>query len=77
MTRASLGHSGRKLTADRLTTAIYILAIAGAVIRICAPFLPMGYTGSVHLAGSLTAMAFVLFTWHYAPIFFRPRAERG
>ncbi len=76
MTRASLGHSGRKLTADRITTAIYVLAVIGAVVRICAPFLPMGYMGSIHLAGSLTAVAFLLFAWHYAPIFFRPRPKQ-
>ncbi len=76
MTRASLGHSGRKLTADRITVAIYVLAICGAVARIIAPLSPMGYAPSVHLAGTLAAAAFALFAWHYAPVFLKPRPAK-
>ena len=75
MTRASLGHSGRKLTADGMTTAIYVLAILGALARIIAPLSPMGYAPTVHMAGTLTALAFALFSWHYAPVFLKPRGK--
>ncbi len=75
MTRASLGHSGRKLTADGITIAIYVLAILGALARIIAPLSPMGYAPTVHMAGTLTALAFALFAWHYAPVFLKPRGK--
>ncbi len=75
MTRASLGHSGRPLKADGWTTAIYALAIAGACLRIIATAWPAAEAPLIHSAGSLTALAFALFAWRYAPIFFRPRAR--
>ncbi len=75
MTRASLGHSGRKLTADGITVTIYVLAILGALARIIAPLSPMGYMPTVHMAGTLTALAFALFAWHYAPVFLKPRGK--
>ena len=74
MTRASLGHSGRPLTADRITQIIYLLAILGAIARLFAPLSPMGYAPTVHLSGTLTALAFLIFAVHYAKVFFRPRA---
>src|SRR5690606_36073890 len=37
MTRASLGHSGRALTASPATTLCYVLAIAAALVRVAAP----------------------------------------
>ena len=77
MTRASLGHSGRKLTADGVTKGIYMLAIAGALARVIAPLSPMGYMPTVHMAGTLTALAFALFSWHYAPVFLKPRGKQG
>ncbi len=76
MTRASLGHSGRRLTADRPTQVIYLLAIVGAILRIAAPLSPMGYEPTVHLSGTLTALAFLVFAVHYAPVFFRPRLAK-
>ena len=76
MTRASLGHSGRRLTADRVTQVIYALAIIGAILRIAAPLSPMGYEPTVHLSGTLTALAFLVFAVHYAPVFFKPRLAK-
>ncbi len=77
MTRASLGHSGRPLTADRVTQLIYALAVIGAIVRIAAPLSPMGYEPTVHLSGTLTALAFLIFAVHYAPVFFRPRLKKA
>ena len=53
MTRATLGHPGRALTADRATCWIYGLVQAGAVMRVAAPVLPLDYQ-SVLLARGLT-----------------------
>jgi uncharacterized protein involved in response to NO len=38
MTRATLGHTGRSLTANWWTAALYLLVAAAAVLRIGAPF---------------------------------------
>ncbi len=73
MTRASLGHSGRPLTANALTTFIYMLAIAGALVRVLAAFLPTMMAW--HLSGTLTAVALLWFALGYAPVFFRPRVR--
>ncbi len=71
MSRASLGHSGRPLKANALTTIIYLLAIAGALVRVLAAYLPTMMAW--HLSGTLTAGALLLFAFSYAPVFFRPR----
>lgn len=72
MTRASLGHSGRKLTANKVTTMIYWLAIIGALLRINAG----GDDILIHISGTLTAAALGLFAISYAPVFFGPRGGR-
>lgn len=43
MTRAILGHTGRALTADRWTAAIYLLVTAAAAFRVAAPVLAADY----------------------------------
>jgi len=71
MSRATLGHSGRPLAADRLTTAIYMLIVTGAALRIFAPFLPVDYTLLLTTAGLIWSAGFALFAIGYAPIFLR------
>ncbi len=66
MTRTNLGHTGRRLTADGWTAAIYILIAAAAVSRVAASMVPDIY--SRHLlwaSGLLWAAAFGLFTVHH------------
>jgi uncharacterized protein involved in response to NO len=73
MSRATLGHSGRPLAADRLTVAIYALITAGAALRILTPFLPLDYTLLLTTAGLFWSAGLALFVVGYAPIFFRAR----
>ena len=73
MTRASRGHAGLPLAADRLTTIIYLLAITGGLVRVLAAFLPP--LPAWHASGALTAAALLLFTLGYVPVFFRPRVR--
>jgi len=68
ITRASLGHSGQPLTADKWTTLIYVLIIAGAVLRMSADWLPLDYTMAVSLAGALWSLGFAVFVIIYGPI---------
>lgn len=77
MTRASLGHTGRPLTADRTTVAIYLLVTAGAVLRLLVPVLPADPVVTLALAALGWGGAYALFFVHYAPMLARPRIETG
>jgi len=68
MTRASLGHSGRPLTAGPGTLAIYVLVSLGAILRVLAPELPFDYVGVLTLAAVLWSGAFALFVLCYGPL---------
>ena len=73
MTRATLGHTGRALTADRVTVSMYLLVNLAAVARIAAA-LTQGWTMPL-LEGSaaLWIAAFALFVLDYGPMLLRPR----
>jgi uncharacterized protein involved in response to NO len=72
MTRASLGHSGMPLKADRRISAIYVLAIIAAVSRIGTGFFPEA-SWLTHVAALSWILAFLLFALLYGPLFFKPR----
>jgi uncharacterized protein involved in response to NO len=65
MTRATLGHTGRSLTADRWTTAIYLLVAAAAALRVAAAFLADVYFRLLWASGLAWSTAFGLFVVHY------------
>jgi uncharacterized protein involved in response to NO len=75
MTRATLGHTGRDLHADKGTVAIYTLVTVGAVIRVAAPLLPLDYLMQIKAAGTLWAGAFLLFLVVYGPKLLGPRPD--
>jgi len=75
MTRATLGHSGRPLTAGAGTTAIYVLITLAALLRLSAPFAGVHYLRVLVLAGTAWSAAFLLFAALYAPLLMRPRAR--
>lgn len=75
MSRASLGHTGRPLVADRLTVCLYILVTAGAALRVAAPLLPTDYLLGVQTAGLLWGGAFLLFAIGYGPKLLGERAD--
>lgn len=68
MTRATLGHSGRDLAADRTTTAIYTLVAIAALARTTAALTSYGGSLLLGLAGLFWLMAFGLFVWRYGAI---------
>jgi uncharacterized protein involved in response to NO len=57
MTRASLGHTGRALTATPATTAIYAAAAGAAILRVGSGLFP-GMLGMLHLSALLWILAF-------------------
>ena len=74
MTRASLGHTGRALTAGPVTVIIYVLVTLGALLRVTAYALPMDPLAALGAGGTLWAGAFLLYALRYAPILARARA---
>ncbi|RUV73233.1 MAG: NnrS family protein [Mesorhizobium sp.] len=73
MTRASLGHTGREIVADRTITCIYVAVTAGAALRVAAPFADSWYGHVLACGGALWSSAFLLFAVRYAGILFGAR----
>ncbi len=71
MTRASLGHSARALTAGPWTQIIYALITLAALIRVLGPIMGKTSPETVALAAVLWAAGFLGFVIRYAPIWFR------
>jgi uncharacterized protein involved in response to NO len=74
MTRASLGHTGRAIVANRFVVAMYGMVSAGAALRVAAPFAGDWYGHALACGGTLWAGAFLLFAVRYAPILWGRRA---
>jgi len=68
MTRASLGHTGRPLTASVLTQAIYLAVVIAALARIAASLLPSWSEPLLHVSAFAWAAAFLGFGFSYMPI---------
>lgn len=76
MTRATLGHTGRTLSAGFGTTAIYLLVIAATLARLIARALP-DLASAFHLASGLAWIAaFAGFALLYGPLLIAPRPGR-
>ncbi len=63
MTRATLGHTGQALTANRATVLIYVGVFGAAFARLCAPL----WGDASYLAGVLWIAAFAGFVLSYGP----------
>jgi uncharacterized protein involved in response to NO len=74
MTRASLGHTGRGLSAGPGTTAIYVMVTIAAVLRLAAPLAGASYLLLLWFAGAAWSAAFGLFVLFYAGPLASPRA---
>ena len=68
MTRASRGHTGRPIVADRPTLTIYTLVTLGALLRVLAPFGGEFYSPLLMLGGAAWSAAFMLFALAYGPM---------
>lgn len=68
MTRASLGHTGRALTASRAVQVIYLAVIVSALLRILSPLLPEWYRILLTASGLSWSVAFLGFAFVYGPI---------
>jgi uncharacterized protein involved in response to NO len=75
MTRASLGHTGRPLSAGPATKSIYALITIAAVLRILSPFAGDQIELTLRLAGAAWSGAFGLFAVFYGGVLARPRVR--
>ncbi|MEM7024629.1 MAG: NnrS family protein [Pseudomonadota bacterium] len=75
MSRASLGHTGRKLSASPATVMIYLPVISGALMRVIAPALPIDYSTSLPIAALLWGGAFAMFAIVYGPLLLGRRSR--
>ncbi|MDE2135705.1 MAG: NnrS family protein [Alphaproteobacteria bacterium] len=75
MTRASLGHTGRTLSAGPVTKVIYLLVTLAAVLRLAAPLAGTWMMLTLSLAGTAWCASFGLFAIFYGGPLARPRAS--
>lgn len=74
MTRATLGHTGRKLTASGWTSASYLALLLAAVVRPFAEMLPQYYHELLGASGAGWIAAFVLFSIEYGRMLVAPKS---
>lgn len=76
MARASLGHTGRVLTASFPLTLVFVLVNLGALFRVIAAWQPEMFGVSAYtISGATWSAAFVLFIVLFAPVLARPRID--
>ena len=68
MTRASLGHTGRPLSASLGTQALYVAVVVAAVTRICAALEPAHADVLFTVSGAAWTLAFFGFALTYGPL---------
>ena len=73
MSRASLGHTGRPVTAGRGTTGIYVLITLAALLSFCAALAEEHYLLVLSLAGAARSGVFGRFVLIYARPLLSPR----
>ncbi|WP_067982471.1 NnrS family protein [Neptuniibacter pectenicola] len=75
MSRVSLGHTGRPLAAGPMMITAFVLLMLSALLRISIDIMPLSYTGTLHLSGSLWIIAWLLFLIKYTSILIKPRVD--
>jgi uncharacterized protein involved in response to NO len=77
MTRATLGHSGRALTADPWTFAIYVFVTAAAAARVTAPIVAEAYFPLLWVSAAAWMAAFGIFVVRYGRLALSSDAPSG
>ena len=76
MTRTTLGHTGRTLSANRVTGLIYILVGLAAVVRVAAAFEADWAMPCLIASACFWIAGFGLFLLSYGPFLLKPRDAR-
>src|SRR5690606_6274674 len=77
MTRASLGHTGRPITAGASAIMSYVFIFLAALVRPLVVLVPHHYTLVLSLSGLLWILAFAAFSAGYVPILCSPRIQKS
>jgi uncharacterized protein involved in response to NO len=75
MTRATRGHTGHDLSADRLTTLVYALVTLAAIGRVAAALAPSWTMTLLVASAGLWIAAFGLFVVAYGPMLVLPQSR--
>ncbi|MGL1921723.1 MAG: NnrS family protein [Hyphomicrobiales bacterium] len=73
MTRASLGHTGRKVAASKLTLLIFLSIQTAVVSRILATYTDMLHDELLYVSAVAWVLSFAVFIIEYAPYFLKAR----
>lgn len=68
MTRATLGHTGRALAADKLSTVIYVFVFVAALARVATPIFLDIYQQMLLVSATAWCAAFGIFCWRYGKL---------
>jgi uncharacterized protein involved in response to NO len=68
MTRATLGHCGREIIADRATIAIYLVITMAALCRVILPEFADLTAFAYGASGLLWLAGFAIYVWQYGPM---------
>jgi uncharacterized protein involved in response to NO len=74
MTRTTLGHTGRVLSADRITGLIYLLVGVAALVRVTAVFEADWTTPLLIASAGFWIAGFAIFLLRYGPFLLKPRS---
>lgn len=76
MVRASLGHTGRPIKADKWITIAFYSTIFGAASRVLIPLINIDYlVGSLHWSSGFWVSGFVIYLFKFSKMLFRPRID--
>jgi len=72
MTRTALGHTGRKLVAQKVEVSCYAMVSGAALVRVFVPLVSPSLTvQALVISAMLWSAGFALYTWRYWPILSR------
>ncbi len=74
-TRVPLGHTGRALTASRLTVVAYLALTVAVITRVFGPLLVTDYMATIEWSAVAWMTAFAVFVFAYWPVFTQPRVS--
>ena len=76
-TRIPLGHTGRPLTASRLTVVAYMMLTLAVLARVLGPLIFADYLATVEWSATAWVLTFAIFAWVYWPVLTRASEEAG
>ena len=76
-TRVPLGHTGRPLTASRLTVVAYVMLTFAVLLRVLGPLMFADYLAIIEWSATGWVFAFGIFVWVYWPVLTRAPEDAG